>query len=61
MDGGYITVPVSRFRDLEGNWAIENEGVPPDIPVDDRPDLLAKGYDPQLDKAIEVILQKLCE
>jgi len=61
MDGGYITVPVGRFRDLKGNWVIENEGVTPDIPVDDRPDLLTKGYDPQLEKAIEVILQKLRE
>ena len=61
MDGGYITVPVGRFRDLKGNWVIENEGVTPDIPVDDRPDLLTKGYDPQLERAIEVILEKLGE
>ena len=52
VDGGTLTTPTFRFLTTEGEWAIENEGVAPDIPVDDRPDALAKGQDPSLDKGI---------
>jgi tricorn protease len=59
VDGGTLTAPTFRFLTTEGEWAIENEGVTPDIPVDDRPDALAQGQDPTLDKGIEVLLQEL--
>ncbi len=59
MDGGVTQIPIARFSDLKGNWLIENEGVTPDILVDNRPDLIMRGYDPQLMKAIEVIMEKL--
>jgi len=58
-DGGLVTVPTFRFIDLEGMWAVEGIGVEPDIEVIDRPDLVAKGIDPSLDKAIEVLLEEL--
>ncbi len=61
IDGGRISTPFLRFRDLSGAWAVENEGVVPDIPIDDHPDKVRKGFDPQLEKAIEVILEKLRE
>jgi tricorn protease len=61
MDGGSISAPQFRFLDTEGRWAIENEGVPPDIEVVDRPDLVAAGKDPSLEKAIEVLMQQLRE
>jgi tricorn protease len=35
--------------------------VDPDIEVDNRPDLVIKGQDPQLEKAIEVVLKKMKE
>jgi tricorn protease len=38
---------------------VENEGVAPDIEVIDRPDALAKGQDPTLEKGIEVLLDAL--
>lgn len=39
--------------------SIENEGVAPDIEVEQRPEAVMQGKDPQLEKAIEVILQQL--
>jgi tricorn protease len=38
---------------------VEGVGVAPDIEVIDRPDLVAKGLDPSLDKGIEVLMQQL--
>jgi len=61
MDGGYCTVPTIGFVDLEGNYVVENIGVPPDIEIDNRPDLVVKGRDPQLEKAIEYIMKKIEE
>ncbi len=59
MDGGAVLVPTFRFLDPEGFWAVEGEGVAPDIEVVDRPDLVIQGIDPSLDKAIEVLLEEL--
>ena len=59
MDGGYVTCPEFAFINLEGQWDVENHGVDPDIPIDNRPDLVAKGQDPQLEKAIEYVMDKL--
>ena len=58
-DGGVILAPTFRFIDTEGQWAVENEGVAPDIEVIDRPDLVAKGQDPSLERAVEVLLKAL--
>jgi tricorn protease len=59
MDGGAVDVPTFRFIDPEGTWAVEGVGVAPDIEVVDRPDLVAQGHDPSLEKGIEVLLQEL--
>ena len=59
MDGGNINIPVFRFLDTDGNWAVENEGVYPDIEVVDRADLVVQGRDPSLEKAVEVLLEEL--
>lgn len=59
VDGGSISVPTFRFLSTDGVWEIENEGVAPDIEVVDRPDLVAKGHDPTLEKAVEVLLEEL--
>ena len=58
MDGGYVTAPNLAFWNEDG-WRIENEGVTPDVEVDQLPAELAKGKDPQLDKAIELVLDEL--
>jgi tricorn protease len=59
MDGGTISAPQFRFLDTEGMWAVEGEGVSPDIEVVDRPDQVVAGHDPSLEKAIEVLMQQL--
>jgi tricorn protease len=61
MDGGYCTVPTIGFIDLDGEYAVENIGVPPDIEVENRPDLVVEGRDPQLEKAIEYLIDKIRE
>jgi tricorn protease len=60
VDGGFLSCPSFGLYDIEtGKWIAENNGIEPDIPVDARPDLMAKGQDPQLEKAIEVMLKEL--
>jgi tricorn protease len=59
MDGSQILAATFRFMDTDGQWAVENEGVAPDIEVLDRPELVAKGKDPGVEKAVEVLLKEL--
>ncbi len=58
-DGGSILASTFRFMDTEGNWAVENEGVSPDIELIDRPELVAAGQDPSLERAVEELLKDL--
>jgi tricorn protease len=57
VDGGILTQPESAWWDPEGGWAIENRGVEPDIVVENRPQDLARGEDPQLERAIAEVLR----
>ncbi len=59
VDGGNISVPQFGIFDQEDGWIIEGVGVSPDIEVVDRPEQLAKGIDPSIEKAVEVLLQEL--
>jgi len=59
VDGGSISVPQFGVFDENGEWIIEGIGVYPDIEVFDRPEELAKGNDPTLKKAVEVLLEEL--
>lgn len=59
IDGGYFTVPTFRMYDPDGEWFPEGHGVDPDIEVDDDPTQMAKGNDPQLEKAIDYVLNEL--
>jgi tricorn protease len=59
LDGGSLSVPTFRFYTKEGKWAVENEGVAPDIEVVDRPDEVAKGHDPSLERAVAYLLDEL--
>lgn len=60
IDGGIVTAPNVAFYDERG-FKIENEGVAPDIEVEQWPELVIKGHDPQLEKAIELTLKGLKE
>jgi tricorn protease len=61
VDGGIVKQPEfsSWFPDV--TWGVENYGTEPDIEVEITPQDWAENKDPQLDKAIEVILQQLSE
>jgi tricorn protease len=59
MDGGTITAPNLAIWTPEDGWVVENEGVPPDIEVEQTPADVIAGRDPQLEKAIEVVLAEL--
>lgn len=59
IDGGGITAPNLAFYDLEGRWAVENEGVPPDIEVEYSAAEVIAGRDPQLVRAVEEALKLL--
>ena len=61
IDGGAITAPRGGFFTTEGEWAIENEGVAPDVEVEMTPRLVEQGRDPQLERAVEEALRLLEE
>ncbi len=59
IDGGGVDAPNLAFFDTEGHWGIENEGISPDIEVEMDPKAWREGRDPQLEKAIAVLLEEL--
>ena len=60
MDGGFVGAPSSGiYNPVSGEWEVENIGVPPDIEVEQDPALIRQGHDPQLEKAVEVVLEEL--
>ena len=58
LDGGFVSAPGWAWWEPNdkgsGEWVVENHGVDPDYVVDQRPDLVIDGHDPQLEKAIEL-------
>ncbi len=58
IDGGTVTAPNLAFYDEKG-FGIENVGTPPDIEVEQWPADVIKGRDPQLEKAIEIVMEQL--
>lgn len=59
MDGGVVRAPRVAFFSPEGEWAVENIGVAPDIEVDLDPAEWRKGHDTQLEKAVTIVLEEL--
>ena len=57
--GCRLTVPTFSFYNTDGEWAVENHGVDPDIEVVDDPSLMINDGDPQLDRAIAEVLEAL--
>ena len=60
MDGGSVTAPNLAIWTEEG-WVVENQGVSPDVEVEQSPSAVIAGHDPQLEKAIQIVLQQLKE
>lgn len=57
IDGGGVTVPTFRMYSVDGEWFAEGHGVDPDIEVVDDPAAMARGIDPQLERAIAEALR----
>jgi tricorn protease len=58
MDGGFVTAPDLAIWTEDG-WIVENEGVAPDVEVEQTPAEVIAGHDPQLEKAIELAMKDL--
>ena len=58
-DNGILLAATFRFMDTDNRWAVENEGVAPDVEVLDLPELVAAGRDPSIEKAVEMLLAEL--
>ncbi len=62
MDGGVVTVPAVGFWDPDkGEWVAENTGIAPDVEVEFDPKLWRQGRDPQLEKAVELVMAELAK
>ncbi|MEL7120886.1 MAG: PDZ domain-containing protein [Bacteroidota bacterium] len=59
IDGGRMVAPRGGFFDADGEWAVEGEGIAPDIEVIQDPAALAQGKDPQLERAVQEALRLL--
>ncbi|HMP94043.1 MAG TPA: S41 family peptidase, partial [Phnomibacter sp.] len=58
IDGGFVTAPNLAFYNEDG-FGIENVGTPPDVEVEQWPADVIAGRDPQLEKAIEIVMKQL--
>jgi tricorn protease len=61
IDGGSMIAPRGGFFDRDGKWAVENEGVAPDIDVENWPKDVIAGKDPQLERAVQEAMRLLKE
>jgi tricorn protease len=59
IDGGTVTAPRMGIWFPNGRWDVENRGVPPDVEVEFEPKAVRAGHDPQLEKAVELVLAEL--
>jgi len=59
VDGGSMIAPRGGFFTRDGKWAVENEGVAPDIDVENFPKDMIAGHDPQLERAVEEAMRLL--
>ena len=58
VDGGMMTIPEFAWWENKG-WTLENQGVVPDIRIDNLPADVIRGKDPQLDRAIKEVMDRL--
>jgi tricorn protease len=61
IDGGSMIAPRGGFFDRDGKWAVENEGVAPDIDVENWPKDVIAGHDSQLERAVQEAMRLLKE
>ena len=59
VDGGSMIAPRFGFFSRDNQWAVENEGVAPDIYVENTPKEVIAGHDPQLERAVAEAMRLL--
>jgi len=60
IDGGFVTAPNLAFwNPFSKEWDVENHGVAPDYDVELDPAAVKAGHDPQLEKAIELVMAEI--
>ncbi len=59
LDGGRMVAPRGGFFDINGEWAVEGEGIAPDVEVIQDPAKVINGQDPQLERAVQEALKLL--
>jgi len=61
IDGGSMIAPRGGFFARDNKWAVENEGVGPDVDVENWPKDVIAGHDPQLERAVAEAMRLLKE
>ena len=61
IDGGSMIAPRGGFFARDNKWAVENEGVAPDIEVENWPKDVVAGHDPQIERAVQEAMRMLKE
>jgi len=61
LDGATTTPPQFAPYGLDGKWLIEGHGVDPDFVVENRPAEVLEGTDAQLNRAIEMLVNRINE
>jgi tricorn protease len=59
IDGGMVTAPHMALWFPSGQWEVENHGVAADVDVEMDPQAWRAGHDPQLEKAVALLLEEL--
>ncbi len=61
VDGGRVTSPNFGIWNVSGEYDVENRGIPPDVDVELDPAAVRQGHDPQLEKAIELVMAEMAK
>jgi tricorn protease len=61
VDGGSAIAPRGGFFARDNRWAVENEGVAPDVDVENWPKDVIAGKDPQLERAVQEAMRMMKE
>jgi tricorn protease len=61
LDGGTVYVPMQATNDTDGAYIIEGHGVDPDIIVENDPQSVVKGRDPQLERGVQEVLRMMAD
>jgi len=59
IDTGGVTAPRVAFYNPDGDWDVENHGVAPDVEVPFSPKAWREGRDPQLERAVELVMEQI--